>query len=115
MELTQFIKNANESKYQYQIFVAIISTFPRQVRNCFFRLFGIDYRPQADCSIWVTSLVNIIFDMRLKEIDIMSYTPQKAVDLLFSERYMEKEDVIMRYDKGKLIEYDKNIFEIEFE
>jgi len=53
--------------------------------------------------------------MRLKEIDMMSYTPQKAVDLLFSERYMEKEDVIMRYDKGKLIEYDKNIFEIEFE
>jgi len=115
LELTQFIKNANESKYQYQIFVAIISTFPRQIRNCFFRLFRIDYRPQADCSIWVTSLVNIIFDMRLKEIDMMSYTPQKAVDLLFSERYMEKEDVIMRYDKGKLIEYDKNIFEIEFE
>lgn len=115
LELTQFIKIANESKGQYQILVAIISTFPRKIRNFFFRLFKIDYRPQADCSIWVTSLVNIIFDMKLKEIDIMSYTPQKAVDLLFSERFMEKEELIMRYDKGSLVEYDKNIFEIEFE
>ncbi|NBO22259.1 hypothetical protein EBU94_02805 [bacterium] len=115
LEVANFIETANNSKKQYELLTAIISTFPSGLRNFLFKVLRIKYSPQADCSIWVASLANIIFDLKLTNEELMSFTPQKVVKFLFEKGYAEQDLTIMRYDNGELVAYDGDIFEIEFD
>ena len=112
--LGQFIEKANNSKKQYELLTAIISTFPSWLRDFLFKVLRIKYSPQADCSIWVASLANIIFDLKLTNQELMSFTPQKIVKFLFEKGYADEDLTIMRYDNGELVAYDGDIFYIEF-
>jgi hypothetical protein len=115
LEVAKFIETANNSKKQYELLTAIISTFPSGLRNFLFKVLRIKYSPQADCSIWVASLANIIFDLKLTNEELMSFTPQKVVKFLFEKGYAEQDLTIMRYDNGELVAYEDKIFEIEFD
>jgi hypothetical protein len=114
LEVAKFIETANNSKKQYELLTAIISTFPSGLRNFLFKVLRIKYSPQADCSIWVASLANIIFDLKLTNEELMSFTPQKVVKFLFEKGYANQDLSIMRYDNGELVAYEDTIFEIEF-
>jgi len=115
LEVAKFIETANNSKKQYKLLTAIISTFPNGLRNFLFKVLRIKYSPQADCSIWVASIANIIFDLKLTNEELMSFTPQKVVKFLFEKGYAEQDLTIMRYDNGELVAYDGDIFEIDFD
>lgn len=114
-EVTQYIKDINASKDQYQLIAAIASVFKRWLRVFISKVFRVKYTPQADCSILAISLANVNFDLGLTPNEMLSFTPQKTIDFLFKKGYTEHNELILEYQDGKIVAYNEDIFNVTFE